>query len=253
MFPIERRKWLEQQILINKKIDIEEVSQQLDVSSMTIRRDLKELEAKGKVIRTYGGAVSLEMVAEEVPYSSKATKNSNQKKAVARKALSLIEENFTIILDSGTTTLELAKLLKHRNDLTIVTNDVNIASELLDSSNKVIVTGGELQQGIGALYGTATQQMLEIIHADIFFLGAHAIDVESGVTAPTFEKSLIKQLMVNAAARTWLLADSSKFNKKAFSKVCSLNEIEGIITDQNTDSQIVEVYQEKTQLLLTDS
>lgn len=180
-------------------------------------------------------------------------KNSNQKKAVARKALSLIEENFTIILDSGTTTLELAKLLKHRNDLTIVTNDVNIASELLDSSNKVIVTGGELQQGIGALYGTATQQMLEIIHADIFFLGAHAIDVESGVTAPTFEKSLIKQLMVNAAARTWLLADSSKFNKKAFSKVCSLNEIEGIITDQNTDSQIVEVYQEKTQLLLTDS
>jgi DeoR/GlpR family transcriptional regulator of sugar metabolism len=252
VFPIERRKWLEQQILVNKKIDIEEVSQQLDVSSMTIRRDLKELEAKGKVIRTHGGAVSLEMLAEEVPYSSKATKNNEQKKAVASKALPLIEENFTIILDSGTTTLELARLLKPRSDLTIVTNDVNIANELLDSSNKVIVTGGELQQGIGALYGSATQKMLEIIYADIFFLGAHAIDLESGVSAPTFEKSMIKQLMVNAAERTWLLADNSKFNKKAFSKVCSFTEIEGIITDRNTDPSIIEAYQEKTKILLGD-
>ncbi|MBB6454596.1 DeoR/GlpR family transcriptional regulator of sugar metabolism [Salirhabdus euzebyi] len=249
MLPFERRKWLEQQIKIHKKIDIEEVSSQLDVSSMTIRRDLTELEKNGIVIRTHGGAISVDSVSEEIPYSSKMTKNIAEKKAISLQALQLIKENSTIILDSGTTTLELAKLLKNRNDLTIVTNDVKIANELLESSNHVIVTGGELQQGVGALYGTATQNMLSIIHADIFFLGAHAIDLDHGVTAPTFEKSLIKQLMVKASEKTWLLADFSKFNKKAFSKVCSLTEIEGLVTDSNIKPSIVDEYGTKIKII----
>ncbi|MFD2043557.1 DeoR/GlpR family DNA-binding transcription regulator [Ornithinibacillus salinisoli] len=249
MLPLERKKWLEKQVTRNKKVDIEEISKMLNVSSMTIRRDLTELERKGKVIRTHGGAVSVDSLTEEVPYSSKISKNNAEKKAVARKALSLVKENSTIILDSGTTTLELAKLLKDRSDLTVVTNDITIANELLDSSNKVIVTGGELQQGIGALYGAATQNMLSVIHADIFFLGAHAIDLERGVTAPTFDKSLIKQLMVNASEKTWVLADHSKFNVKAFSSVCDLTEIKGIVTDSNIEPGVVKEYSSKIQML----
>ncbi|MET3696705.1 DeoR family transcriptional regulator [Bacillus oleivorans] len=249
MLPFERRKWLEQQIKLHKVIDIEDVSTKLNVSAMTIRRDLKELEKNGKVIRTHGGAISVDSFSEEIPYSSKITKNITEKKEISLKALQLIKENSTIILDSGTTTLELAKILKDRSDLTIVTNDVKIANELLESSNKIIVTGGELQQGIGALYGTATQEMLSIIHADIFFLGAHAIDLKHGVTAPTFEKSLIKQLMIKASEETWLLADFSKFNKKAFSKVCSLTEIEGIVTDSSIEPSIIKDYESKTKIL----
>ncbi|MBT2217978.1 DeoR/GlpR family DNA-binding transcription regulator [Virgibacillus dakarensis] len=250
MLPIERRKWIEQELIVNKKIDIEEVSKKLNVSAMTIRRDLKELESNGKAIRTHGGAISVDSITEEVPYSSKKVKNNAEKRAVANKALSLIGENSTIILDSGTTTFELAKLLRDRSDLTVVTNDIKIANELLESPNKVIVTGGELQQGVGALYGSGTQKMLSIIHADLFFLGAHAIDLERGVTAPTFEKSLIKQLMLNAAEKTWILADYSKFNRKAFSNVCDLSEVEGIITNANVDSSIVEEYDNRTQILL---
>lgn len=249
MLPFERRKWLEQQIKLHKKIDIEEVSVKLSVSSMTIRRDLTQLEENGKVIRTHGGAISVDSFSEEIPYSSKITKNIAEKKGISLRALQLIKENSTIILDSGTTTLELAKLLKDRSDLTIVTNDVKIANELLESSNHVIVTGGELQQGVGTLYGTATQNMLSIIHADIFFLGAHAIDLEHGITAPTFEKSLIKQLMIKASEKTWLLADFSKFNKKAFSRVCSLTEIEGIVTDSGIQPSIGNEYGSKTNIL----
>jgi DeoR/GlpR family transcriptional regulator of sugar metabolism len=247
--PIERRKWIEEQLILNKKLDIEEVSNKLNVSSMTIRRDLTELEKKGKAIRTHGGAISVDSITEETPYSSKVTKNNAEKKMIAKNALTLIQDNSTIILDSGTTTFELAKLLKDRDDLIIVTNDIKIANELLESPNKVIVTGGELQQGVGALYGTSTQNMLSVIHADIFFLGAHAMNLKGGVMAPTFEKALIKQLMIKAAEKTWVLADSSKFNRKAFSTVCDLDEVEGVITDSSTKPSNIIEYTVKTQIL----
>ncbi len=216
---------------------------------MTIRRDLTELEKKGKAIRTHGGAISVDSITEETPYSSKVTKNNAEKKMIAKNALTLIQDNSTIILDSGTTTFELAKLLKDRDDLIIVTNDIKIANELLESPNKVIVTGGELQQGVGALYGTSTQNMLSVIHADIFFLGAHAMNLKGGVMAPTFEKALIKQLMIKAAEKTWVLADSSKFNRKAFSTVCDLDEVEGVITDSSTKPSNIIEYTVKTQIL----
>lgn len=252
MRPADRRKWIEQQLSVHKKIDIDDMSKQLNVSTMTIRRDLNEMEKDGTVIRTHGGAISVDSITEEVPYSLKKTKNVVQKKAIARCALSLIDEDMTILLDSGTTTFELAKLLKHRSSLTIVTNDIKIANELLDSSNEVIVTGGQLQKGVGALYGTATQNMLEVIRADLFFLGAHAVDLHSGVMTPSFEKSLIKQLMLHAAEKSWVLADSSKFDQKAFSIVCDFEEVEGVITDQELASSLVNKYRMKTKILFAE-
>ncbi|SFB01536.1 transcriptional regulator, DeoR family [Lentibacillus halodurans] len=238
MLPLERRNWLEQQILTHGKIDIEDLSKQLNVSSMTIRRDLKELENENKVIRTHGGAISPDSLITEVPYSSKKGKNINEKRSIALRASSIIKQGSTIILDSGTTTLELAKLLKSRDDLTIVTNDIKIAGELVSSLNKVIVTGGEMQKELGTLFGAVTQQILKVIHADLFFLGAHAVDINHGVTAPTFDKSLIKQMMIDASQETWLLADYSKFSKRAFSSVCSFSDLEGLITDLNIDSSL---------------
>lgn len=162
----------------------------------------------------------------------------------------MIKEDTTLILDSGTTTLEVAKLLKTREDLTIVTNDIKIAAELTDSANKVIVTGGEVQRDVGALFGTATQDMLKVIHADLFFLGAHAINLENGVTAPTFEKSVIKQMMMKAAKTTWLLADHSKFNQIAFSKVCELNKLEGIVTDSTLDPDTISAYEQHIPIMI---
>jgi len=231
MLPLERRNWIEVQIIKYGKVDIEELAKRLDVSTMTIRRDLAELEKLGKVIRTHGGAISPESLIRELPYSFKEGKNLEQKKAIAQRAVSLIPKNSRIILDSGTTTLELAKLLKFRSDLTVVTNDIKIAAELIESDLHVIVTGGELQNNVGALYGGPTIHFLENTHVEIFFLGANAVDLQFGVSTPTLEKSLIKQLMMNAAETTWLLADSSKFGKKAFSSICPISKLEGIITD----------------------
>lgn len=250
MLPLERRKWLEQQIIIDKKIDIDDVSRKLNVSAMTIRRDLNELESEGKLVRTHGGAVIGESLTKEMSYSSKKNKNKLQKQSIALKALSLIKENSTILLDSGTTTIELAMLLKDRKDLTIVTNDIKIGNELLNSSVKVLITGGVLQQEVGSLYGYIAQQFLDRIHVDLLFLGAHAIDLNYGVTAPTFEKAAIKQMMIKSAARTLVLADFSKFEKKAFANVCTLEKIDGIITDSRFDLPLRSNYEEKTSLFI---
>lgn len=217
---------------------------------MTIRRDLVELEKEGKAIRTHGGAVSPTFLMQEAPYASKEGRNMEQKQAIAQMAMTVIPENATIILDSGTTTLEVAKLLKDRKDITVITNDIKIAAELLESKLKVIVTGGELQNHVGALYGALTQEVLKNIHVDIFFLGTNAIHLESGVTSPTFEKSVIKKLMMEASEATWLLADSQKFDKKAFSSVCQISSLKGLITDEGLDNSTRKKYEEQTMVLI---
>lgn len=232
MTPAERKQIIMDLLNDARKIEIDETALHLDVSPMTIRRDLDILEEEGKLIRIHGGAVLPKPLIQETSYFQKETINLEQKQKIAKKAISLVKPGQTIILDSGTTNLEIAKLLKEHEDLTIITNDINIASFLLNSPHQVIVTGGQLQNGIGALYGPQTYAFFESIHVDILFLGAPAVDIDAGVTSPTTEKSLIKQLMIQAAETSWLVADSTKLDTKSFSKVCQLDDLSGFITDQ---------------------
>lgn len=231
MQPSERRKRVLEKVQKDGKAEIDQLSTDLDVSAMTIRRDLDQLEEEGQVIRVHGGAVATKALITETPFTKKESQHMSQKRVIANKAVSLIKEGQTILLDSGTTTLEIARLLKSWKNLTVITNDIKIASELVDSKLKVIVSGGELQTEVGALFGPQAHHLLQQIHVDLFFLGAHAIDVEAGITSPTFEKSYVKKLMMNAAEKTWLVADSSKINQRAFSKVCDLKELNGFVTD----------------------
>ncbi|GGJ91348.1 DeoR family regulatory proteins [Lentibacillus kapialis] len=240
MHPTKRRDIILKAVQEEGKVEINEMSDELKVSAMTIRRDLVQLEEDGKLIRTHGGAVLPKPLITETPFSTKQSRQTEQKKLIAKKTLPLIKAGHTIILDSGTTTLELARLLVTRDDITVITNDIKIAAELSDSQLKVFVTGGELQNNIGALYGPQTHQFLKNIHVDMFFLGAHALDLKAGITSPTFEKSLMKQLMIEAAEATWLVADSSKFEQKAFSKVCDFDHLSGFITDENVSDEVKE-------------
>ncbi|WP_328083426.1 DeoR/GlpR family DNA-binding transcription regulator [Fictibacillus nanhaiensis] len=231
--PKERRDHILQQLNTNGKIEIEDLVNELNVSAMTIRRDLAYLEETDQIIRTHGGAILNKPLVVESSFRTKEGKFNDRKKAIAERAVQFIQDDSTILLDSGTTTLEIAKLLKEKTTITVVTNDIKIAAELLDTDVKVIVTGGELQNTIGTLFGPLTEQMLRAIHVDLFFLGAHAIHSRAGVTAPTFEKASIKKLMIAASEKTWLVADSSKFDQKSLTKVCDLNQIHGLITDQH--------------------
>ncbi|QED47048.1 DeoR/GlpR family DNA-binding transcription regulator [Cytobacillus dafuensis] len=249
MLPIERKMKLLEQVNTTGKIEIDELAEQLNVSSMTIRRDLSKLEKDGKLVRTHGGAVSLQSLTTETPYVNKITLRVKEKRLIALEALKLIPEGASVFLDSGTTTLEIANIIKERNDLHIVTNDLNILQMLLHSPSNIICTGGNLQNGLGVFYGPHAEDLLRSINIDILFLGAHAIDIERGISAPTLEKAMLKKMMIKTAKQTWAVCDSSKFDKHSFAHVCNLSEINGIITDNLCIKEKMKKYENRISII----
>ncbi|WP_378154303.1 DeoR/GlpR family DNA-binding transcription regulator [Chungangia koreensis] len=246
----ERKSKIVQLLEVKGKIDIVELSEELSVTPMTIRRDLDALEKQKKLIRTHGGAVLPQLLIQEQSFESKLGKAIDKKRMVAHEAVSFIEEHMTILLDSGTTNFEIAKLLKHKKHLTVVTNDITIAVELMNTQHEVIVLGGRLQNGVGAVYGPLTEQTLNELHVDAFFLGAHAVHPTYGVTTPSLEKAALKKAMINAANNVYLVVDSTKLDYKSFSKVCDLHSTTKLITDFHvTDEQVTE-YEQYTDLVI---
>lgn len=231
MLPLERRRLILERIHREGKVQIEQLSKELDVSQMTVRRDLDRLESEGKLVRTHGGAITAQPLTSETPCLNKVSRYTPQKRAIAQVATQMVPKGATILLDSGTTTLEIARTLVWRDDLKIVTNDITIAHELLESKSHVILTGGDMQRRIGALTGPHAQHLLGHIRVDLLFLGVHAIHLKAGITAPDLDKALIKRMMVEAATEAWVVSDSSKFGQRSFAHVCSLSRIDGIITD----------------------
>ena len=219
---------------------------------MTIRRDLNLLEDEEMVIRTHGGAVLNKPLIGETSFQVKEGKRHFEKMLIAKKAVTMIEAHSTILLDSGTTTLEIAKIIKDKKDLTVITNDIKIAAELMDSEVKVIVAGGELQNTVGALFGPLTEQILKNVHVDLCFLGAHAVHLKAGITATTYEKAFAKKLMVEAAETTWLVVDSSKFHQKSLTKVCDLTRIEGVITDNGITDEYRKSLHEQLEIVTVE-
>lgn len=252
MVPKERRDLILDLLKENEKIEIEQLAEKLSVSAMTIRRDLNHLENEEMVIRTHGGAVLNKPLIVETSFQVKEGKQHFEKMLIAKKALTMIEDQSTILLDSGTTTLEIAKLIKDKKNLTVVTNDIKIAAELMDSEVRVIVAGGELQNSVGALFGPVTEQILRNLHVDLCFLGTHAVHLKAGITATTFEKALAKKLMIESAETTWLVADSSKFEQKSLTKVCDLTRIDGIITDHGVPDEYQQQLKEHLEIIIAD-
>ncbi|MBB6449929.1 DeoR/GlpR family transcriptional regulator of sugar metabolism [Geomicrobium halophilum] len=233
----DRREHIVELIQKHDKVYIADLTNHFQVSTMTVRRDLSSLEKEGKIIRIHGGAVAAQPLRHETAYQVKENVNVVEKKAIAQEAASLIADHSTIILDSGTTTLELARCLKDREGLSVVTNDVLIAAELVNSSVDVIVTGGELQHEVGAMFGSHTERLLQSIYVDQCFLGVHSVDTAGQVRAPSIEKAKIKRLMIDSANETWVLADYSKIGHKAFAHVCHLEELVGIVTDEQSHAR----------------
>lgn len=224
------------QIILNNlknynKVEVDQLSRELNVSEMTVRRDLEKLESEGSLVRVFGGAIPLQTNINETPYSDKKIKNITAKKEIAIEALKYVRDNQTIILDSGTTTYEIANQLMNLNyQLTIITNDITICSLFMNSDINVIVLGGQMQNNTGSVLGSLTYDIVTKLNADLFFLGAHAIDEEFGITAPSIDKANLKAAMIKASKETILVADKSKFNKKTLYKVTDVEQISTIIS-----------------------
>ncbi len=244
-----------QQYIINRvaedsNVTIELLASELNVSEMTVRRDLKELESNEQIIRTSNSILLKDSFLNEVPFVKKQLVNIEEKRLIAKKAMQFIKPDETILLDAGTTTLEICKMLKNENfTVRIITNDIKAAAELIDSHHEVIILGGTVQQNIGSMYGAQTIDVLNNIRVNVSFVGTQAMTIDEGIFAPTIEKAKVKRLMMKCGQAAYLVVDSSKLNHTAFSKICDLKDFTGIITDNNAGEKELEKLAEHTTVI----
>ncbi len=231
MLPIERENQIINKLRAMRFVTIDVLSAELAVSAMTIRRDLDKLEEQHILKRTHGGAILLKHLEMEIPYSEKELTHSEEKLRIAKEAFSMVDDCDVIFFDSGTTTYQLALLLKEKPNITAITNDVNIANTLYPYIAKTVIVPGEIQKSTGTIVGSAVVKFISDIHVDWVFVGTNSINPSWEIFAPTFEKAASKKAMIKAANQSVLLTDSSKFGKNSLSRVCSVSDFDFIITD----------------------
>ena len=225
----------------HSRVLISDLSRDLSISRITIRKDLEYLQGKGLLLRTHGGALlpSNGTIADP-SLKQKAARHSQEKQRIAAAAASFVREGQCVLLDSGTTTMAVALALKKFRSLTILTNALNIAAELSSTDFDVILTGGSLRKNSVSLVGPLAEDVLSEMHADVLFLGVDGFDLEVGLTTPNVMESRVNRAMVKASKTVIAVCDSTKFNRRSFSKIVDATAIHHVITDKNLPDEMAE-------------
>jgi len=234
------------QHIINKlkkegSVKVLDLCRELNVSSVTIRKDLKLLEDKSLLYRTHGGGTVSNPYTVDRPVNEKEKIRSGEKSSIGEAASYLIEPNDCILIASGTTVLSLAKNIQPQGNLTVITAALNVALELIHHPDiEVIQLGGILRKSSSSVTGAYAEKILEEFSCSKLFLGVDGIDLEFGLTTTNMMEAQLNKKMIEAAQKTIVLADSSKFGKRGFGKICGLEDIEQVITDSNISEHTVE-------------
>jgi DeoR family transcriptional regulator of aga operon len=232
---VSRRIQILESLKTHGQVNVNELSESLGVTGVTIRNDLAQLEKKKVLIRARGGEIKLEQnfVDEDFPLSDKQKKNLLEKREIGKRASDLIEENNTIIIDSGSTTYELAKNLKRFNNLSVITNALNVATVLAEYNNiNVIVPGGMLKKNSFSLVGILAERGFKDYFCDKLFLGVDGFDLDFGISTPDPEEAHLNQIMIDISKEVIVVADSSKFQRRGFAFIAPVNKINTIVTDK---------------------
>lgn len=247
MLPEQRRRHIVEVMNREGGADVPALAQRLGVSGATIRRDLNHLQARGFITRTHGGAVAshVSTVAEPL-YGEKARRHRRQKEEIASLACRRVDDGDVIVLDSGSTTGALARLLKSsRRGLTVITSDLMIALELGDAPGfEVVIVGGSVRPRLYSVVGVISEQVLASLHANHAFLGADALSVEAGVTNANLAEVGVKRGILGSSQDTVLLADHSKFGRVSFAHVAPLDAFDEIISDADLPDGTLRSYGE---------
>jgi len=220
------------------QVNVADLSQKMGVSEVTIRNDLDKLEKNGLLVRAHGGAFKVRTSA--LPVSEKKSLNAAAKRAIGLKAVSLINEEDSIILDSGTTTLEIAKNLGHFNELTVISNALDIVNSLAQYEKiKVFVPGGFLKEFSMSLVGPMAERNFRQLYCKKLFLGIDGVKPNVGVFTHHMEEAYLNQIMIDIAEEVIVVADSSKFEKTGLAFIEGFEKIHKVITDENIDAETV--------------
>jgi DeoR family transcriptional regulator of aga operon len=238
---VDRRDEIIRRIQENGKVRVEELSAQFKVSSVTIRNDLNYLERKGLIDRVYGGALARVAVAYDSALTEKAKLHIDEKRRIGAKAAEMIFDGDSIILDSGTTTLEVAKDIMGRTDLTVMTNAVNIATELAGNPQiSVMLTGGRLRENSFSLVGPQAEATLQEFYFDKLFLGVDGFDLDAGLTTPNQLEAHLNAIMLKVSKETIMVTDSSKFGRKSLCRISGPENISRVITDSGISREYLD-------------
>lgn len=223
-------------------VKVSDLARALKTSEVTIRRDLARLEKEGFLIRAYGGAISKEKVGYEFSFKEKLEKNRAEKERIGKFAATLIQKGDTIFLDTGTTTLHIARAIKFRKDLRIVTNSLYVVYELSSTEDiEVILLGGIFRPKSSDLVGAVTEENLIQFHADKAFLGADSVTPSNGLMTTDIHTAKLAKLMVESAKEVIAVVDYTKFGKKSFVRFAPLTKINKIIINRGIKNSYLKV------------
>ncbi|MCT1901492.1 DeoR/GlpR family DNA-binding transcription regulator [Oceanobacillus sojae] len=243
MLQTERHEIIMEKILKEQSIRTIDLCDLLNVSRQTIRNDLEYLDSIGKLKKVHGGAI-LEKKSIEPSFETRSNNNLIEKKAIAEKAVQMIEDGDTIYLDIGTTVGEMIPHLNNFYNLTVITNSINFAYQLSQYENiRVICSGGEMRNSEKSLSGHIARKILENYYVDKSFIGIGGISEKAGYTDYYIDEAEIRKLMINHSNTSYALLDYSKVGVIAIAKYADLSDIGTVITDCKTSKNIIDSLQ----------
>lgn len=231
MIPAERQRKILTQLKSQEVISIAELADLLNVSHMTIRRDIEKLEKQGKVNSVSGGVQLTQTIHSELSREMKITQFSEQKEQIGKLAASVIPANATVYLDAGTTSLEVAHQIIQRDDLLVITNDFSIATYLMaHSSNDIYHTGGKADRDNQSTVGSKVADFLLSMNIDIAFISTSSWSLK-GLSTPNEDKVIVKHAIAKVSKIVYLISDASKYGKIASFHALDIEKIDVVITD----------------------
>jgi DeoR family transcriptional regulator, aga operon transcriptional repressor len=243
---VERRDSIIRRIQKEGKVRVDELSEKFDVSTVTIRNDLDFLEKKGILHRTHGGALKRENVYEDPSLEEKQLIHRKEKQDIGERAVEMINDGDSILLDSGTTTLEIANRLHEKRNLTVMTNAIKISLELVNVKGiNVMLTGGQLRRESYSLVGPDAETTIKNYYFDKLFLGVDGLDLGYGLTTPNPMEAQLNRMMVDRAQQVIAVTDSSKLGRHSFSFICDLDVISTLITDKNITPEFEQEFEKR--------
>ena len=241
-----RRRGIADYVRAQGSASVDELAGHFGVSTVTVRTDLDALARTGAIERTHGGALApREGDAAAIPFALRAGQRHEEKARIARDAAAMIRDGDTVLLDSGTTTAELARVIRQLplSSITVISNAINVAAELADSAHvRVIMLGGVLQSLSQSLVGPQAEAALSRLRADLCFIGADGIDLEFGISTCDPLEAQLNRRMLDVAARTIALADASKLERRSLARIAPIAELDCILTDTSAPAETVARY-----------
>ena len=241
----ERHKAILDILQLQGSVSVSDLSERLDVSEVTIRKDLSALENQNKLYRTHGRAIPISPYIGDRHINEKEKQAVQEKRLIGKAAAALVNEQDSILIASGTTILYMAKELVEKKNITVISASVSASSML--SQNKeinVVQLGGVVRESSVSVVGSFAEDMLKYFNCSLLFMGADGVDLDFGITTTNMMEANLNRMMMNTSQQTVLLVDSSKFGKKGFSKICGIKDVDRIITDENIPQMYLENIQD---------